>query len=174
MPSNAQLTDMIRPLLAGMGFDLVQLQLMGAQAGLTLQVMAERADRSAVTVENCAAISRALGAMLDEGDVIPGNYMLEVGSPGIDRPLTRREDFVRFAGCEVKIETLAPMNIAVAEGKPGRKNFKGRLEGVREEASGTLVEMVVEGFGLIALPLTAVAKARLVITDDLIKAGNRK
>ena len=88
-----------------MGYELVRVRLSGAP-GLTLQIMAERADRAAMTVEDCADISRTVAAaLLDVEDPIRGAYELEVSSPGIDRPLVKAGDFDRFTGHEAKIET---------------------------------------------------------------------
>ncbi len=77
-----------------------------------------------VTIDDCAAVSRELGALLDVEDVVPGRYSLEVSSPGLDRVLKREKDFERFRGRRIKIRTLRPIG--------GRSNFKVTLEGVRE------------------------------------------
>ena len=93
----------------------------------TLQVMAEPVDRThRMTVDDCAAISHAISAVLDVADPIPGAYALEVSSPGIDRPLARREDFSRFAGFEVKLESEEPVE--------GQRRFRGILRGLEGDA----------------------------------------
>src|SRR5690554_5392970 len=94
---------LIEPSLEEMGYELVRVQLTGGPRP-GLQIMAERADRAQMSVEDCAAISRAISAILDVEDPIAGAYTLEVSSPGIDRPLTRPEDFDRFQGFEARIE----------------------------------------------------------------------
>jgi len=91
-----------------MGYELVRVLLQGRQ-NLTLQVMAERRDRQPMTVDDCAEISRSISAILDVEDPITGAYTLEVSSPGIDRPLTRPQDFERFAGFDAKVETVQPV-----------------------------------------------------------------
>src|SRR3546814_3591833 len=100
----ARIEDMIAPSLAEMGYDLVRVSLTGGAARMTLQIMAERLDGAGMTVDDCAAISRAVSALLDVEDPIRGAYVLEVSSPGIDRPLTRARDYERFAGYEAKVE----------------------------------------------------------------------
>src|SRR5262245_53481048 len=112
---------LIEPTLRDLGFDLVQVRMVGGNRR-TLQVMAEPADRErAMTVDDCATISRAVSAVLDVADPIEGAYSLEVSSPGIDRPLVRREDFARFAGSEAKLECEPALQ--------GRKRFRGMLHG---------------------------------------------
>lgn len=140
--------------LEGLGYELVRVLLSGGHRPV-LQVMAERADGSAMTVDDCAEISQTVSALLDAEDPIAGPYTLEVSSPGIDRPLTRPRDFERFAGFEARIETARAID--------GRRRFKGRLLGLDEG----VVSMRVDG-GTVRLPLAEIAKARLVLTDELI------
>jgi ribosome maturation factor RimP len=117
--------------------------------------MAERTDDRAMRVEDCTEISRTVSALLDVADPIAGAYLLEVSSPGIDRPLVRREDFARFAGFEAKVELSAPVD--------GRKRFRGRLLGVE----GDDVRLLVDALP-VALPITTVTRAKLVLTDELL------
>ena len=104
-------------LLESMGFTMVRVQLMGRESP-TLQIMAERLDGLPMTADNCADISRALSPLLESEDPITEAYNLEVSSPGIDRPLTRAFDFVRFAGHLVKVENRFEIE--------GRRRFTGR------------------------------------------------
>jgi len=154
--------DLILPTLSDMGFELVRVQFTGTTRH-TLQIMAERADRSAMTVEDCADISRAASALLDVDDPISGQYVLEVSSPGLDRPLTRVEDFERFAGFEAKLETVMPVS--------GRKRFAGRIVGLNDARA---IVISVEETGEIVVPFSNVARAKLVLTDDLIKAAEKE
>lgn len=159
MDRTRQIEDLIVPSLRDLGYELVRVMLRGRERP-TLEVMAERLDRAPMTVDDCAEISRAVSALLDVEDPLPGSYVLEVTSPGLDRPLVKPDDYVRFAGLEARIETVAPID--------GRRRFKGRLAGlegdaVRLDAGGTPV----------ALPLSAIRKAKLVLTDELIAAGGR-
>ena len=112
--------ELLRPSAEGIGFEIVRIRF-GLQDGHTLQIMAERADGS-MSVEDCEELSRTLSAVLDVEDPIPGEYNLEISSPGIDRPLTRPKDFERWKGFDVKIELAEPIE--------GRKRFRGTLQGV--------------------------------------------
>ncbi|MEC7121494.1 MAG: ribosome maturation factor RimP [Pseudomonadota bacterium] len=158
-PVAARVVAVIAPTIADLGFDLVRVQYGGAPA--TLQVMVEPSDLSDLSVDACADISRAVSALLDVADPINGKYMLEVSSPGIDRPLTRPRDFSRFAGHEIKIELRQAID--------GRKRFRGTLVGF--EAGEVLLAIDV---GTIGLAWPMVASARLVLTEALLamaKAG---
>ncbi|MBV8937397.1 MAG: ribosome maturation factor RimP [Alphaproteobacteria bacterium] len=149
----------IEPSLEGMGYRLVRVVITSGRRP-TLQVMAERLDDEAMTVEDCAQISHSVSAILDVADPIVGTYMLEISSPGIDRPLVRAEDYDRFSGFEARIELRRPIE--------GRKRFRGRLIGTLAEK----VRLATET-GEVRLPLSDVARAKLVLTDDLIDASRR-
>jgi ribosome maturation factor RimP len=151
---------LIEPSLAAMGYRLVRVAMTGGRRA-TLQVMAERLDDLAMTVEDCTRLSQSISALLDVHDPIVGSYTLEISSPGIDRPLVRNEDYDRFIGFEAKIELAMPVG--------GRKRFRGRLIGT---VAGS-VRLLTDG-GEIGLPLDAVARAKLVLTDDLIATARRR
>jgi len=151
---------MIEPSLAGMGYRLVRVVMTSGRRA-TLQVMAERLDNLPITLDDCAQISRSVSALLDVADPVVGTYTLEISSPGIDRPLVRAEDYDRFSGFEAKIELATLLN--------GRRRFRGRLLGTSEGAVRLLTEA-----GETRLPLDAVARAKLVLTDDLIAAAQHK
>src|SRR3954466_7388357 len=97
-----RIEGLLAPTLEALGYDIVRVQFNSGKRA-TLQIMAERRDGAAMSVDDCAEISRASAAVLDVEEPIPGAYQLEVSSPGIDRPLTRRDDFARFAGFEAKL-----------------------------------------------------------------------
>jgi ribosome maturation factor RimP len=160
----AEITDqvaaIVEPSLEAMGYRLVRILIMGGQRRATLQIMAERRDEAAMTVEDCAEISRSVSALLDVADPIAGAYVLEVSSPGIDRPLVRPEDYDRFAGFEARVDLHQPL--------AGRKRFRGRLLGRVPDAADH-VRLVAES-GEVDLPLAAIARAKLVLTDDLLAA----
>jgi ribosome maturation factor RimP len=122
--------------------------------------MAERHDGAGMTVDDCIALSRAIEAILDVEDPIAQGYELEVSSPGIDRPLTRSADFDRFAGFEAKVETTLVLE--------GRRRWVGRLLGL----DGETLRIETKN-GEVALPCAAIAKAKLLLTDDLIAAAER-
>jgi ribosome maturation factor RimP len=148
----------IDPTVTGMGYELVRVA-MGK--GGTLQIMIDRADGKPVDVEDCATLSRALSAVLDVEDPIPTAYTLEVSSPGIDRPLTRTKDYVRWAGHLARLETAAPID--------GRRRFKGTLLGIEGDTVKLRLEDGVEA----ALPFSAVARAKLELTNALIEEHRR-
>jgi ribosome maturation factor RimP len=158
MGSPESLEALVSPAVEEAGFRLVRFRLMGA--GLkTLQIMAERPDGK-MEVDDCAALSRHLSRVLDEADPIAGSYQLEVSSPGIDRPLIAPEDYARFAGHEVRLELVSPMN--------GRKRFKGMLIGIEQRD----VVMDVAGTGgatRLRVPFNEVADAHLALTEKLIQ-----
>jgi len=144
----------ITPTIEAMGFELVRVQVSGNQRR-TLQIMAEPHDGRQMSVDDCADLSRAISAVLDVEDPISDAYSLEVSSPGIDRPLTRRKDYERFMGHEAKLETIEPVD--------GRKRFRGTLVALDD---GKLRLMAEEGE--VTLPLDLIHKAKLVLTDALI------
>ena len=158
---NVPLEDLIAPWVAAEGFELVRVSVLkapGRSRGVTVQVLAERPG-GGMLVDDCARLSRALSERLDALDPIGDAYELEVSSPGIDRPLTRRGDFERFAGQQVRLETTEPV--------AGRRRFKGRLLGL----SGEEVLVDVEGERM-AFALDRIAKAKLAMSDELL-AGKR-
>jgi ribosome maturation factor RimP len=158
--ANRQVAELIEPTLGDMGFELVRVLLHGGQRP-TLQVMAERADRAPMTVEHCAEISRAVSAVLDVADPIAGAYRLEVTSPGLDRPLTKRADFERFRGFEARVETELPIE--------GRRRFRGRLLGVVDDKLRLQLED-----GEQAIPCAEIRKAKLIVTDEVLAAAAKK
>jgi len=119
-----RIRDIIEPTLNSLGYQVVRIQLSG-QVRPTLQVMIEKTDLSALSIDDCVKASRQVSALLDVEDPIESAYQLEVTSPGLDRPLMKPQDYVRFQGAEIKLETLAPLE--------GRKRFKGILSQANEE-----------------------------------------
>ena len=151
----SHLEPIVGPAVEAAGYRLVRLRLIGGKRK-TLQVMAERPDGT-MDVDDCARLSRALSEFLDAEDPIEGEYVLEVSSPGIDRPLTRITDFARWAGHEAKLELAAP-------DASGRKRFKGFLLGLE----GNDVAVEVQGARL-KFAFASIADAKLVLTDKLIE-----
>ncbi|MDV7272322.1 ribosome maturation factor RimP [Thioclava sp. A2] len=152
-----RLAEIVGPTIEGLGFELVRLRLQGGKRA-TLQIMADRPE-GGIDVDDCAAISTAVSAVLDVEDPIEENYALEVSSPGIDRPLTRLKDFDMWDGYEVKIETSEMID--------GRRRFKGVIRGT--EGDEVLLELEEQGETLtIGLQFDWLSDAKLVLTDDLI------
>lgn len=151
-----QVRGIVEPTAEAMGYRVVRVRIVGGSPQ-TLQIMAERFDGT-MTVDDCAELSHAVSALLDVEDPISGEYMLEMSSPGIDRPLVREDDFDRFAGYETKIEMIDMID--------GRKRFRGLLKG--SDGSDVLLDMD----GQIArLPFDQIAEAKLVMTDALMEAA---
>jgi ribosome maturation factor RimP len=162
---DARIALIVEPTLEAEGYRLVRVRLSG-QNGLTLQIMAERMDGT-MTVEDCEAVSRLLSPILDVEDPIDKAYHLEVSSPGIDRPLVRKSDFADAVGRLVKVDTSVQVS--------GRKRFRGRIVATDDE--GVTIDADKPAIGQeprTAFPFEAIAEARLVLTDDLIREALRK
>jgi ribosome maturation factor RimP len=147
------LQDLIEPVVEKEGFELVRVLTIG-QANPTLQVMIDTLDGSDITVDDCATVSHALSAVLDEKDPIENRYSLEVSSPGLDRPLTKLPHFVRWKGYEIKLETEDKVE--------NRKRFKGKIVDV----AGENIVIAAEDTQY-TIPFNLVSKAKLVVTDEL-------
>ena len=148
-----RIAGIVTPTIEGMGFELVRVRLMSGKKS-TLQIMAERPE-GGIEVEECARISRAIGAVLDVEDPVSGEYALEVSSPGIDRPLTRLKDFERYEEYEARLETSELID--------GRRRFKGVLRGVQD---GEVLIEIPEG--TVGLDFDWLTDAKLILTDALI------
>jgi len=150
------LESIITPVVEGLGYEPIRILLSG-NVRQTLQVMIDVKDGSRdINVEDCATVSRALSKVLDEKDPIKNEYSLEVSSPGIDRPLTKPHHFACFEGYEAKIETI--------EAVDSRKRFKGKLLGVDKQNN---IHINMDGKEY-TLAFENIAKAKLVLTDDLL------
>jgi ribosome maturation factor RimP len=156
----AEIERIVAPALDAMGYSLVRVRLSGGQRQV-LQVMVERNDERGLTLDDCAEVSRALSALLDVEDPLPGAYSLEVSSPGLDRPLVKPQDYERFAGREAALETRAPID--------GRRRFRGMLLGL----DGDSVRIALEE-GETSLPFEQIHKAKLVLTDALIAEAAKR
>ncbi|QBX36806.1 ribosome maturation factor RimP [Brevundimonas sp. S30B] len=154
------LLELIDPVAESLGLAIVRVRLMGGTLRRRLQIMAERVVDNDISVEECARLSRAVSEVMDAADPISGEYLLEVSSPGIDRPLTRLIDFELFEGFEARLETDRMVE--------GRKRFKGILAGVEDDA----IAIDLDGEDETALiPFDWLADAKLVMTDALLKRG---
>lgn len=158
MQTKHPLQDLLEPVITGLGYEVVRILTIG-QKNPTLQVMIDRLDGKDITVEDCATVSRAVSAVLDEKDPIKDQYSLEVSSPGLDRPLTKIEHFKRFSGYEARIETAVEVE--------KRKRFKGVLGNVDEQ---NRVHIDVDGTDY-AIAFDDISKAKLILTDELLQAA---
>ncbi len=146
------------PTLADLGYEIVRVAVLGRERP-TVQVMADRVDGSLIGVDDCERISRAIGAVLDVEDPMPGAWSLEVSSAGIDRPLTRVKDWNRFSGHLARVEMVIPV--------AGRRRFSGLVLGADEREARLRLE---DGSDAL-LPLADIRRAKLVLTDALIEAS---
>ena len=158
-----RVAEVIEPTLQSMGLRLVRVKF----SGRSLQIMAERPDGT-MTIDDCAALSRAISPVLDVEDPIPGSYTLEVSSPGIDRPLVRLEDFARWAGHIAKVELKAPMD--------GRRRFRGAIAAT----SGNAVRLRLPPEANageatdVELAFDDISDAKLVLTDELLAEAKQR
>lgn len=150
------LEDLLSPVIEAQGYELVRMINIG-QKNPTVQIMIDRLDGKEITVDDCAKVSRAVSEVLDEKDPIDDRYNLEVSSPGLDRPLTKLAHFSKYAGYDAKIET--------SEEVAKRKRFNGKIVAV--EGQNIRFAMADEEY---VIPFDAVAKAKLVLTDELFAA----
>ena len=154
-----KLAELLNPILEDLGFEMVRVRLSNGNPS-TLQIMADRLDGQ-IGVDELAEINTSVGTVLDVEDPIPENYTLEISSPGIDRPLTRKKDFDSFQGFEAKVETTELID--------GRRRFRGVLAGVNDDE--VLINLEE---GTIGLKFTWLSDARLILSDDLIKKMLKK
>jgi ribosome maturation factor RimP len=157
LTDTAAIARMIEPAVKELGFDLVRVAMIGGTSDPTLQVMAERPDTRQLTIDDCSEISRRLSDILDEADPIEEAYRLEVSSPGIDRPLTRRADFADWSGHEARIKYAEPVD--------GAKQVSGIIEGI----SGDTIRVATPK-GERQVDFANIASAKLLLTDKLINA----
>lgn len=155
-----QIAALLTPSIEDMGFVVVQVKLMDTNKSKLLQIMAERPDGT-MNVDHCAEISNHVSAILDVEDIIPGQYRLEISSPGIDRPLVKHTDYEHYCGHLAKIELALPVN--------GRKRYTGTLKTI----VGDIVTIEVDGKP-VALDLNDIQSAKLVLTDALIEKHMNK
>jgi ribosome maturation factor RimP len=159
-----RVAEIIEPVLTAMDYRLVRVRMLN-QNGATLQIMAERNDGT-MDVEGCEAVSVAISPVLDVEDPIDREYHLEVSSPGIDRPMVRKSDFTRWLNHLVKCETSIMID--------NRKRFRGRI--IESDTDGFTIERDQVAYGeepRVTIPFSALAEAKLILTDDLIRDALR-
>ena len=148
------ITKAIEPALTDLGYELVRVVITGVEIK-TVQIMAERSDRKDMTLDDCEKISQTASALLDVTDPFSGRWMLEVSSPGIDRPLVKLSDYDRFKGEEAKVELVNDID--------GRRRFKGIIKGTQ----GSKIILDFEGQE-ISFDFTEISKAKLTFKDETL------
>ncbi|MFC3050321.1 ribosome maturation factor RimP [Kordiimonas pumila] len=154
-----QISALIEATVESLGYELIRVTYGGGRKP-TLQVMAERPDGT-MGVDDCARLSREISLLLDVEDPLPAEYLLEVSSPGVDRPLTRPVDFERWVGFDAKVE--------LSEQIDGRRRFRGKIQSYND---GVIVLSSDEG--IFELAFAEVSKAKLILTDELLDAVKKK
>ncbi|MFO7892968.1 MAG: ribosome maturation factor RimP [Longimicrobiales bacterium] len=156
--SDRSLSEVLEERTEALGFELVEYERTGSKNRPVLRVRVDRPDAEpgeGVGLDDCARISRSLEEYLDELETLPGNYVLEVSSPGVERPLVRSRDFERFAGREVVVKGYAPL--------AGRgKRLQGELLGLVDGPNGEVVRLRLEDMNEVEVPRKDIAKAHLV------------
>ena len=160
--TDKRILGIIEPVANDMGYDVVRIRVMSGKRS-TLQIMAARQSDGLMNVDDCATLSQAVSSTLEVEDPLRDAYVLEVSSPGLDRPLTSLKDFEVYAGYLARIELDRLVE--------GRKRFRGVLAGV----DGDNVDINLDGEDDTAqIPFEWISESKLLITDELIKAGQEK
>ena len=155
-----KVSQIIEGAVTELGFRLVRIQFSGGKAGRNqLQIMVEPVEDREMAIEDCKLLSRHISALLDVEDPISAAYLLEISSPGIDRPLTCPEDFVRFSG------ELARIRLRLM--RDGRRRFDGRLSGLTEDGKIGLET----SYGRFEFDLDAIESARIDPSEILARAS---
>ena len=157
MSEKLKIEELITPTINSLGYDLVRVQILD-EGTKTLQIMVDRLDEANLTIDDCSIISKEISVIIDINDPIGENYLLEVSSPGIDRPLLRFKDFEKYAGFHARVD----MNTALE----GRKKFKGKLTGI--EGDNIRIKVKEETY---LLPFSKIEKAKLTLTQELLDAA---
>lgn len=158
----ARIEEILAPSLTEAGYEIVRVSLQGGDVK-TVQIMAERADRKSMTLDDCTKISRTASALLDVEDPFQSKYMLEISSPGVDRPLIKEADYTRFTGYDAKIETINDI--------AGRKRFKGKI--LKYDEATHTVRFAFEDQEM-DISFSQISKAKLLMTDSVIQKQPKK
>ncbi len=157
-PLESKIFEIVQPVVSDMGLDLVMVKIVGEGGSKNVQIMAEDPATRRLDIDSCAKLSRAISAVMDVEDPVSGAYRLEVSSPGIDRPLTKLEDFETYKDYEAKLETAQPI-------ESGQKRFRGKLNGIEGD-----IVIITTDQGVARLRYEDISRAKLVLTDELIKS----
>ncbi|OWZ84272.1 ribosome maturation factor RimP [Natranaerobius trueperi] len=149
MVSGDKLESLIEPAVNELGYELVDVELTTENQRAVLRVYID--TEGGITLDDCETVSNSLDELLDEHDPIPHSYVLEVSSPGAERPLRKKKDFIYFAGKSIQVKTYMKLD--------GRKNFKGKLIGLDGD------DVIVDTYndGEVKIPLEKIAKANLLL-----------
>ena len=151
-PHEEQIRQLAEPLLASAGMELVQVECLKMKSRWLVRIYMDR-EEGGVTLDDCALISNQLGDLLDVHDVPPGPYTLEVSSPGLDRPLQRDKDFLKYRGSRISLRLEGMIE--------GRRHVRGELLDYEDGDDGKILVVKADG-AVLRIPRKAVAKANLV------------
>lgn len=161
-----KILQLLAPSIENMGYEVVRVRMQGSGSAKALQVMIDRTDGKMIGVEDCEKVSKHISALLDVEDPIDTSYNLEVSSPGVDRPLTRLKDFIRYAGFEIKLEANSKID--------GQAKFRGNLVGLENEnivMDLNIIDITNPGMPKrVKIPFSNLRNAKLVLTDELMAA----
>ncbi len=158
-----RILELADPIAEDLGLRIVRVRVMAGKRR-TVQIMAERKSDGLMGIENCEALSRELSATMEVEDPLDDAYVLEVSSPGIDRPLTAFEDFTAYEGYLARLELDRMVE--------GRKRFRGVLAGV--ENGHVDINLDGDDENTASVPFDWIAEAKLLITDELVAEGQKK
>ncbi len=165
----AKILELVSHSIENMGYEVVRVRMQGSGASSALQIMIDRLDGKTITVDDCEKVSKHVSAVLDVADPIADAYNLEISSPGVDRPLTRKKDFIKFAGLEVKLESRDKID--------GQAKFRGKLIGVEDETvllDLNIIDMTDPGTAKqVKIEFNNIKNAKLVLTDELMAAFSK-
>jgi ribosome maturation factor RimP len=150
-PQEEQIRQLAEPVLVSVGLELIQVECLKMKARWVVRIYMDR-EQGGVTLDDCALISNQLGDLLDVHDVPPGPYTLEVSSPGLDRPLQRDKDFLKYLGSRI--------NLRLREKIDGRRHLCGELTDYEDE-DGRKILVVRESGKTHRIPREAVLRANL-------------
>ncbi len=156
MQIEQKIHEILERSLLGLGYEIVKIKYLNKGKANVLQVMIERTDQKPITVDDCEKASHAVSALLDVEDPISNAYNLEVSSAGIDRPLVKLKDYVKYKGYDISVCLFTPLD--------SKKNFQGKLEKIIENNvvinTGTVRHQV---------SIQNIASAKLVLNEKLLK-----
>ena len=159
MSQEVEIKNLILPTISSLGYNLVQIQIFDENTK-RVQIMVERSDGMNITVGDCSMISKEISVILDVNDPLGENYLLEVSSPGIDRPLLHLEDYEKYLGFDARIDVKNTLD--------GRKKFKGTLTGI----DGDKIKIKVKEKTYL-LPIFQIQKGKLLLTQELLDTAAR-
>lgn len=148
----SEIWNFLEPVIAAQGMEILEVEYRRESAGWVLRIFLD--SERGISVEDCAAVSRIAGDLLDVTDLIPNPYTLEVSSPGIDRPLRRLEHFQKYIGHIIEVRTISPIQ--------DRRNFKGELKEASSE--GVVIECDARNY---SIPMSLIERARLLYFESM-------